>query len=35
MFNLDDEQTSLQTTLMDTEIEETIIPTGNRDSLNL
>ena len=35
MFNLDDEQTSLQTTLMDTDDEETMTPTENRNSLNL
>ena len=35
MFNLDDEETSLQTTLMDTDNEETIMPTENRDGLNL
>ena len=35
MFNLDNEQTSLQTSLMDTDDEETITPTENRDSLNL
>ena len=35
MFNLDDEQTSLQTLLMDTDNEEMITPTENRDNLNL
>ena len=35
MFNLDDEQTLSQTSLMDTVDEETIMPTENRDSLNL
>ena len=35
MFNLDDKQTSLQTSLMDTEDTVTITPTENRDSLNL
>ena len=35
IFNLDNEQTSLQTTLMDTDNEETITLTENRDSLNL
>ena len=35
IFNLDNEQTSLQTTLMDTDDEETIILTENRDGLNL
>ena len=35
MFNLDNEQTSLQTSLMDTDNEDTITPTENRDSLNL
>ena len=30
MFNLDEEQTSLQTSLMDTDNEETITPTENR-----
>ena len=35
MFNLDDKQTSLQTSLMDTDDEETIMPTENGDSLNL
>ena len=35
MFNLDDKQTSLQTSLMDTDNEKTITPTENRDNLNL
>ena len=35
MFNLDDEQTLLQTSLIDTEDEEMITPTENGDSLNL
>ena len=35
MFNLDDEQTLLQTSLMDTDDEETITPTESGDSLNL
>ena len=35
MFNLDNEQTTLQTSLMDTDDEVTIMPTENRDSLNL
>ena len=35
MFNLDDKQTSLQTTLIDTDNEVTIMPTEDRDSLNL
>ena len=35
MFNLDDEQTSLQTSLMDINDEEMITPTESGDSLNL
>ena len=35
MFNLDKEQVSLQTTLMDTDNEEKITLTENRDDLNL
>ena len=37
MFNLDDRQTAIQTSLMDTDDndEVTITPTENRDSLNL
>ena len=35
MFNLDDVQTSLQTSFMDTNDEETIMPTKSGDSLNL
>ena len=35
MFNLDNEQTLLQTSLMDTDDEETITPIESGDSLNL
>ena len=35
MFNLDDEQTPLQTSLMDTGDEEMIMPIESGDSLNL
>ena len=35
MFNLDDEQTLLQTSLMDTNNAETITLTESGDSLNL
>ena len=35
MFNLDDEQTALQTSLMDTDDEVTITLTEKRDGLNL
>ena len=35
MFNLDDEQTVVQTPLMDTDDEVTITPLENRDGLNL
>ena len=35
MFNLDNKQTALQASLMDTDDEITITPTENRDSLNL
>ena len=35
MFNLDDNQTALQISLMDTEDAVTITPIENRDGLNL
>ena len=35
MVSLDDEQTSLQTSLMDTDDEETLTPKESGDSLNL
>ena len=35
MLNLDEEQTVVQTPLMDTDIEETIALIENRDGLNL
>ena len=35
MFNLDDEQTAVQTPLMDTDNEVTIILMEDRDGLNL
>ena len=35
MFNLDDEQTVVQTPLMDTDNEVTITPIENKDDLNL
>ena len=35
MFNLDDEQTSLQNSLMDSDNEETIMLIESGDSLNL
>ena len=35
MFNLDGEQTLLQTSLMDTDDEETITPIESGDNLNL
>ena len=35
MINLDDEQTLLQASLIDTDNKEMIMPTENEDSLNL